>query len=306
MGFLSSKSISKSEPAVADKTPETPSARPDNVYADLIARRPGLLDEKLKLHERIIDEFNLTALEKMPPDELAKQVRTYVGDHVRRESLSLNQKELDLFSNEIIAEMTGYGPLEPLLKDPTVTDILINTHRALLHRALRAIAGDQGPFQGRGAPPAHHQPDRLGDRTARRRIVAHGRRAVARRLARQCRGQADRRRRAARFDPKIRRARPRHGAACRARDVAACDVGGSCGGGRGQGFDAHRRRHRIRQDDDAQRAVEFHSCPRTPDHHRGRRRTATATAPRRSAGDKAPPISKARAKSDSATSFAMR
>ena len=71
----------------------------------------------------------MTALEKMPPDELAKQVRTYVGDYVRRESLSLNQKELDIFSNEIIAEMTGYGPLEPLLKDPTVTDILINTHR---------------------------------------------------------------------------------------------------------------------------------------------------------------------------------
>src|ERR1700723_1253994 len=128
MGFLSSKSAVKTEPAVADRAPETPSARPDDVYADLIARRPGLLDEKLKLHERIIDEFNLTALEKLP-DELAKQVRTYVGDHVRRESLSLNQKELDTFSNEIIAEMTGYGPLEPLLKDPTVTDILINTHK---------------------------------------------------------------------------------------------------------------------------------------------------------------------------------
>src|ERR1700728_4725515 len=129
MGFLSSKSASKDEPIVPDKNLEPPSARPDDFYADLIARRPGLVDEKLKLHERIIDEFNLTALEKRPPDELAKQVRTYVGDYVRRESLSLNQKELDLFSNEIIAEMTGYGPLEPLLKDPTVTDILINTHK---------------------------------------------------------------------------------------------------------------------------------------------------------------------------------
>ena len=129
MGFLSSTSAIKPEPTVLDKNPETPSPRPDDVYADLITRRPALLDEKLKLHERIIDEFNLTALEKMPADELAKQVRTYVGDHVRRESLSLNQKELDIFSNEIIAEMTGYGPLEPLLKDPTVTDILINTHK---------------------------------------------------------------------------------------------------------------------------------------------------------------------------------
>ena len=87
MGFLSSTSTSpsKNELIVPDKSPETPSAGADDFYADLIARRPGLVDEKLKLHERIIDEFNLTALEKMPPDELAKQVRTYVGDYVRRE-----------------------------------------------------------------------------------------------------------------------------------------------------------------------------------------------------------------------------
>jgi pilus assembly protein CpaF len=129
MGFLSNKNAGENDRVVRDTGSEAPSARQDDFYADLITRRPGLLDEKLKLHERIIDEFNLTALEKMPSDELAKQVRTYVADHVRRESLSLNQKELDIFSNEIIAEMTGYGPIEPLLKDPTVTDILINTHK---------------------------------------------------------------------------------------------------------------------------------------------------------------------------------
>jgi pilus assembly protein CpaF len=48
---------------------------------------------------------------------------------VRTEKISLNQKELEIFCEEIINEMTGYGPIEPLLKDPTVTDILINTHR---------------------------------------------------------------------------------------------------------------------------------------------------------------------------------
>jgi hypothetical protein len=94
MGFLSSKNTGEADRAVRQASPETPPALRDDFYADLIARRPGLVDEKLKLHERIIDEFNLTALEKMPADELAKQVRTYVADHVRRESLSLNQKEL--------------------------------------------------------------------------------------------------------------------------------------------------------------------------------------------------------------------
>jgi pilus assembly protein CpaF len=99
------------------------------VHVDLIARRPALLDEKLKLHARIIDEFNLTLLEKLPREELVKQVAAYVAAYVRAEKISLNQRELEIFTDEIIDEMTGYGPIEPLLKDPTVTDILINTHK---------------------------------------------------------------------------------------------------------------------------------------------------------------------------------
>src|SRR5947209_18203868 len=101
----------------------------ETVYRDLIDQRPALIEEKLKLHARIIDEFNLAVLEKLPRTELVKQVHSYVATYVRAEKISLNQKELEIFSEEIIDEMTGYGPIEPLLKDPTVTDILINTHK---------------------------------------------------------------------------------------------------------------------------------------------------------------------------------
>jgi pilus assembly protein CpaF len=127
MGLFQSKSVRVREQAppvsVELSTPL------DDFYADLMGRRPELLDEKLKLHERIIDEFNLAALEKLSPEELTKQIRSYVGNYARNENLSLNLRELDIFANEILAEMTGYGPIEPLLKDPTVTDILINTHK---------------------------------------------------------------------------------------------------------------------------------------------------------------------------------
>ena len=130
MGFFGITNNRRAEPVQVEAQSDPPEAQAEDFYQDLIARRPGLLDEKLKLHERIIDEFNLAALEKLPPEELAKQVRAYVGNYARGENLSLNQKELDIFANEILAEMTGFGPIEPLLKDPTVTDILINTHRA--------------------------------------------------------------------------------------------------------------------------------------------------------------------------------
>ena len=100
-------------------------------YQELIDRRPALLDEKLKLHTKIIDEFNLPLLEKLSRDDLIREIRSYVVDYVRAERIPLNQKELDIFAAEIVDEMIGFGPIEPLLKDPTVNDILINTHKTV-------------------------------------------------------------------------------------------------------------------------------------------------------------------------------
>jgi pilus assembly protein CpaF len=99
------------------------------IYQELIDKRPALLDEKLKLHTKIIDEFNLSLLEKLSRSDLTQEIRSYVVDYVRAERLSLNQRELDIFAAEIVDEMIGFGPIEPLLKDPTVNDILINTHK---------------------------------------------------------------------------------------------------------------------------------------------------------------------------------
>src|SRR5262245_19989694 len=86
-------------------------AEAEAFYKDLIEQRPALLDEKLKLHARIIDEFNLTMLEKMPRAELVRQVTAYVANYVRAEKISLNQRELEIFSEEIVDEMTGFGPI---------------------------------------------------------------------------------------------------------------------------------------------------------------------------------------------------
>ena len=115
---------------------ETPSSRQPSevdaqaIYQELIDKRPALLDEKLKLHTKIIDEFNLAQLEKLSRDDLIREIRSYVADYVRAERISLNQKELDIFATEIVDEMIGFGPIEPLLKDPTVNDILVNTHKS--------------------------------------------------------------------------------------------------------------------------------------------------------------------------------
>jgi pilus assembly protein CpaF len=108
--------------------PARPHAEFDRFPVEPTAQQPTLLDAKLKLHGRIIDEFNLALLEKLSPEELRREVQAYVANYVRAERISLNQNELESFTSEVLAEMTGYGPIEPLLKDPTVSDILINTH----------------------------------------------------------------------------------------------------------------------------------------------------------------------------------
>jgi pilus assembly protein CpaF len=87
-----------------------------------------LLDAKVRLHRRLIEEINLSALEKLPEDEIRAHVQQLVTQYIVVERLALNANELNAFVSEILDEMTGLGPLEPLLKDPSISDILINGH----------------------------------------------------------------------------------------------------------------------------------------------------------------------------------
>src|SRR5690349_11542794 len=99
--------------AVLEPQPEAMIEK-EELHHELISQRPALLDEKVKLHARIIDEFNLATLEKLPRDELIREVRSYLSDYAREEHLTLNQRELQAFAEEVVDEMVGYGPIEPL------------------------------------------------------------------------------------------------------------------------------------------------------------------------------------------------
>jgi pilus assembly protein CpaF len=112
-----------------------PEAPPEPLPAPAAATNPLLtekvLDAKVRLHRRLIEEINLSALEKLPEEEMREHIRQLVSQYVLTERLALNAEELNDFISEIIDEMTGLGPLEPLLKDPAVNDILINGHECV-------------------------------------------------------------------------------------------------------------------------------------------------------------------------------
>ncbi len=85
-----------------------------------------LLDARVRLHQRLIEEINLSVLEKMPEVQIRQYVSELISKYTVNERIVLNSQELDDFVTEILNEMTGFGSIEPLLKDPTVGDIMIN------------------------------------------------------------------------------------------------------------------------------------------------------------------------------------
>src|SRR5262245_41883109 len=120
--------------------PKAPSANESHAAPEQESQtqKRRLLSAKLRIHRRLIDEINLSAVDKMPEKELRAQIHDLVAQHVANDRLVLNSQELAQFVDDILHEMTGLGPIEPLLKDDTVNDILINTHRQIyIERAGR-------------------------------------------------------------------------------------------------------------------------------------------------------------------------
>ena len=112
------------EPSLLDDLANTPEPEPAGAQNLLLSSK--MLDAKVRLHRKVIEELNLSAMDKLPEAEVRRQVYTMVSQFTKSERIALNANELDDFVSEIIDEMTGLGPIEPLLKDPTINDILIN------------------------------------------------------------------------------------------------------------------------------------------------------------------------------------
>ena len=87
---------------------------------------------KVKLHQQLLETMNLAAIDSMKPDEFVREVGELVRDLLSKEQVPLNHREKAQLVEDILHELLGLGPLEPLLKDPTISDILINTYRQVV------------------------------------------------------------------------------------------------------------------------------------------------------------------------------
>jgi len=96
--------------------------------AGAFANRDQHTELKVTLHQRLLDLINLQALDQMSREQIQAEVGDIVAEELAKQNHALNHAERKQLVNDVLDELLGLGPLEPLLKDPTITDILVNGH----------------------------------------------------------------------------------------------------------------------------------------------------------------------------------
>ena len=94
--------------------------------AGAFASRDTHTDLKVDLHKRLLDVINLQALDQMSRQQIEAEVGDIVYEELSKQNQALNNAERKALVSDVLDELLGLGPIEPLLKDPTITDILIN------------------------------------------------------------------------------------------------------------------------------------------------------------------------------------
>jgi pilus assembly protein CpaF len=94
--------------------------------AGAFANRDTHTELKVELHQRLLNIINLQALDKMSRQQIEAEVGDIVYEELSKQNHALNNSERKALVSDVLDELLGLGPIEPLLKDPTITDILIN------------------------------------------------------------------------------------------------------------------------------------------------------------------------------------
>src|SRR5437764_15344720 len=87
-------------------------------------------DLKSKVHRKLLQSLNSDTLRLISKERLRGEIGRAVEKLLLQENIPMTLPERDRIIEEILDEVFGLGPLEPLLKDPTITDILVNNYNA--------------------------------------------------------------------------------------------------------------------------------------------------------------------------------
>src|SRR3989441_10959187 len=91
--------------------------------------RPGYLDLRANIHRKLLNRLNLEALAQADRARAESEIRTLLHELLSEEGAPLSLSERETLFVEILDDVFGLGPLEALMRDPTISDILVNGHK---------------------------------------------------------------------------------------------------------------------------------------------------------------------------------
>jgi pilus assembly protein CpaF len=120
--------VLKPDPAPVSQVPRAgnvppPAARPQQ------APRQQYLDLKANVHRKLLDRLNLEALAQAERGRVESEIRSLINDLLNEEGIPISLSERETLFSELMDDVFGFGPLEPLLRDPSINDILVNTYK---------------------------------------------------------------------------------------------------------------------------------------------------------------------------------
>ena len=139
---------SANKPAMAARPSGGPVAAP-KPSAEVVAaekekkRKDRLMELKVELHKRLLENLNLAALEKASEASLKVEIAAIAAEALDEMSVALTKEDRIILNQELYDEVMGLGPLEPLLKDESVNDILVNgPNRIFIERNGKLVLTD--------------------------------------------------------------------------------------------------------------------------------------------------------------------
>ena len=117
--------------AAAEPAKQTAEDRLAGVWAEPTGEEKPRVENPLtktkeRIYARLMEQIDLQTASRMPQDELRRQIIDVIGEIVMEQKLAINQAEQQVLAAQIVDDMIGLGPLEPLLKDEAITDIMVN------------------------------------------------------------------------------------------------------------------------------------------------------------------------------------
>ena len=127
--------------AKAPAPPATPPRKPRAKPAEVTPqdrekkRKERMGDIKLEMHRVLLDNLNLAAIDQASEKELREEISAIVAETLQDKGIVLNREDRQTLNQELYDEVKGLGPLESLLQDETVSDILVNgPHQIFVER----------------------------------------------------------------------------------------------------------------------------------------------------------------------------